>query len=44
MVAAVANANAAFFMSEPFQFPELKPGGRAMVAREHPFAKGCREI
>jgi hypothetical protein len=44
MVAAVAIANIAFFMSEAFPVPGLQSAGLALVSRERRLRKGCREI
>jgi hypothetical protein len=45
MVAAVTNANTAFFMSEAFPvFMKLPTGSRAIVPRERPLQMVCREI
>jgi hypothetical protein len=44
MVAAVANANAVFFMSEASLFSELQIDNPAIVSPRPPLAAGFREI
>jgi hypothetical protein len=44
MVAAVANANTVFLMSEASILPELQPGRPAIVSRDRGLRKGRREI